>query len=132
MYFDNKMFRVLNKIKKITKIKQIQSCLKHLKKHQYKNKLKLLGGGGKKNPKLNITDEDLNVSPNEDRLNEMNSNRINTIINSQAIKKKPGEDMEETIVSKRSEKRAEKKNNVDLDKMQEYLDTQNELTYERK
>ena len=119
------MFNVLNKIKKITKIKQIQSCLKHLKKHQYKNKLKLLGGGGKKikNPKLKLTDKDENVSQNEEKQNEMQTNRINTIINSQAIKKKPGEDMEETIVSKRKEKRAEVKNNVDLDKMQEYLDT---------
>ena len=116
---------VLNKIKKITKIKQIQSCLKHLKIHQYKNKLKLLGGGGKKkkNPKLKLTDKDENVSQNEEKQNEMQTNRINTIINSQAIKKKPGEDMEETIVSKRKEKRTEKKNNVDLDKMQEYLDT---------
>ena len=53
----------------------------------------------------------------------MQTNRINNIINSQAIKKTPGEDMEETIVSKRNEKKTEKKNNVDLDKMQDYLDT---------
>jgi len=72
-----------------------------LKKHQYKNKLKLLGGGGKKKPKLNITDKDENVSQNEEKQNEMQTNRINTIINSQAIKKTPGDDMEETIVNKR-------------------------------
>ena len=123
MYFDNKMFTVLNKIKKISKIKHIQSCLKRLKKPHFKYKLKLLGGGGKKNPKLKLTDKDENESQNKEKLNEMNLNRINTIINSQTTKKTPGEDMEETIVSKRKEKRAEFKNNVDLNKMQEYLDT---------
>ena len=124
MYFDNKMFSVLNKIKKITKIKQIQSCLKHLKKSQYKNKLRLLGGGGKKKPKLNITDNDKeNVSQNAEKLDEIQTNRINNIMNSQTTKKKPGDDMEETIVNKRIKKKVEKKNDVDLDKMQEYLDT---------
>ena len=123
MYFDNKMFRVLNKIKKITKIKQIQSCLKHLKKSQYKNKLRLLGGGGKKKPKLNITDNDEeNVSQNAEKLDEIQTNRINNIMNSQTTKKKPGDDMEETIVNKRIKKKVEKKNVVDLDKMQEYID----------
>ena len=124
MYFDNKMFSVLNKIKKITKIKQIQSCLKHLKKSQYKNKIKLLGGGGKKKPKLNITDNDEeNVSQNAEKLDEIRSNRTDNIINSQTTKKKPGDDMEETIVNKRIKKKVEKKNDVDLDKMQDYLDT---------
>ena len=124
MYFDNKMFSVLNKIKKITKIKQIQSCLKHLKKSQYKNKLRLLGGGGKKKPKLNITDNDEeNVSQNAEKLDEIRSNRTDNIMNSQTTKKKPGDDMEETIVNKRIKKKVEKKNDVDLDKLQDYLDT---------
>ena len=44
-------------------------------------------------------------------------------MNSQITKKKPGDDMEETIVNKRIKKKVEKKNDVDLDKMQDYLDT---------
>ena len=72
---------------------------------------------------MNLTDQEENESLNKEKQNEIQTNRINNIINSQAIKKTPGEDMEETIVSKRSEKKTEKKNNVDLDKMQEYLDT---------
>ena len=117
------MFSALNKIKKITKIRYIQSLLKQLKKPYFKNKLRLLGVGGKKKPKLNLTDEEENESLNKEKQNEMQTNRIDKIMNSHAIKKTPGEDMEDTIVGKRSEKKTEKKNNVDLDKMQEYLDT---------
>ena len=53
----------------------------------------------------------------------MQTNRINTIINSQSTKQKPGDDMEETIESKRKEKKVDKKYDVDLKKMNEYLDS---------
>jgi hypothetical protein len=124
MYFDNKMFTVLNKIKKITKIKYIQSCLKHLKKSHFKNKLRLLGGGkNKKNQKLNLTENDENDSKNVENLNDRRSNLSDTIMNSQTTKQKPGDDMEETIESKRKEKKVDKKYDVDLKKMNEYLDS---------
>ena len=62
----------------------------------------------------------------------MRTNRTDTIMNSQATQKKPVVDMEETAETKRQEKKAEKKYDVDLDKMQEYLDTYDTLTYDRK
>ena len=128
MYHDNKMFRVLNKIKKLTKIKYIQSCLKFLKENRFKYKLRLKGGGGKKKKsKLDLTDIDQEESQNLQDLNEMRSNRIDTIMNSQATQKKPEDDMIETAETKRNEKNIEKKFNVELDKMQEYLDTYDNL-----
>ena len=129
MQHDNKMFNVLNKIKKITKIKYIQSCLKFLKKDQFKYKLKLKGGGAKKKKaKLDLIDSDQEESPNMKNLNEMRSNRTDTIMNSQNTQKKPVVDMEETAETKRQEKKAEKKYDVDLDKMTEYLDNYETLT----
>ena len=104
------MFNVLNKIKKIAKIKHIQSCLKFLRKPQFKHKIRLLGGVKHKKAKLDlIDDDDDNESQNKKNLNEIRSNRIDTIINSQASQKKPGEDMIETAVDKRNEKKVEKK-----------------------
>ena len=108
MQVDNQMFRVLNKVKKLTKIKYIQSCLKFLKKNQFKYKLRLKGGGAKKKKaKLDLTDSDQEESQNMKNLNEMRSNRIDTIMNSQATQKKPVDNMEETAETKRQEKKAE-------------------------
>ena len=59
MYHDNRMFRVLNKIKKLTRIKYIQSCLKFLKKNKFTYKLRLKGGGAKKKKaQLDLTESD--------------------------------------------------------------------------
>ena len=104
-----------------------------MKKNKFKYKLRLLGGGAKKKKaKLERTDSDQEESQNMKNLNEMRSNRIDTIIDSQATQKKPEEDMMETAETKRLEKKAEKKYDVDINKMQEYLDLYDTLTYERK
>ena len=62
----------------------------------------------------------------------MRSNRTDSINNSQSTKKQPGDDMIETAESKRKEKKAEKKYDVDLSKIDEYLESYDNLTYERK
>ena len=85
----------------------LQSCLKFLKKNKVKYKLRLLGGGAKKKKaKLDITDLDQeDESQNMINLNEMRSNRIETIMNSQATQEKPVDDMMETADIKRKEKK---------------------------
>ena len=103
------MFNVLNKIKKIAKIKYIQSCLKFLRNPQFKHKIRLLGGVKNKKAKLDVIDDDDNESQNMKNLNEHRSNRIDTIINNQATQKKPGDEMIDTAVDKRNEKKVEKK-----------------------
>ena len=104
------MFNVLNKIKKIAKIKYIQSCLKFLRNPQFKHKIRLLGGVKNKKAKLDvIDDDDDNESQNMKNLNEHRSNRIDTIMNNQATQKKSGDEMIDTAVDKRNEKKVEKK-----------------------
>ena len=84
--------------------------MKFLKKPHFKYKLRLKGGGAKKKKvKLDLTDSDQEESQNMQNRNEMRSNRINTIMNSQATQNKPVDNMEETAETKRQEKKAEKK-----------------------
>ena len=103
------MFNVLNKIKKIAKIKYIQSCLKFLRNPQFKHKIRLLGGVKNKKAKLDVIDDDDNESQNMKNLNEHRSNRIDTIMNNQATQKKSGDEMIDTAADKRNEKKVEKK-----------------------
>ena len=84
--------------------------MKFLKKSQFKYKLKLLGGGGKKKKaKLDLTDFEEKESQNLENLLEMRSNRTDTIINNHTNQKKPGDEMIETAETKREEKKSEKK-----------------------
>ena len=107
--------------------------MKFLKKPQFKYKLRLLGGGGKKKKaKLDDMGLDDNESQNLKNLHEIRSNRTDTIMKNYANQKDLGDDMVETVETIRQEKKAEKKYNVDLNDIKEYLDTYATLTYERK
>ena len=53
-------------------------------------------------------------------------------MNSQPDKEKQEDEMIETIVNQRDKKKIEKKNNVNLENIQEYLNSQDTLTFERK
>ena len=73
---------------------------------------------------MNITDaDDENTSQNQENLNEMRNNRIDSIMNSQPDKEKQEDEMIETIVNQRDKKKIEKKNNVNLESIQEYLNS---------
>ena len=73
---------------------------------------------------MNITDaDDENTSQNQENLNEMRNNRIDSIMNSQPDKEKQEDDKIETIVNQRDKKKIEKKNNVNLESIQEYLNS---------
>ena len=99
--------------------------MKFYKKSKFNYKLRLLGGGKNiKKSKLNITDaDDETTSQNQENLNEMRNNRIDSIMNSQPDKEKQEEDKIETIVNKRDKKKIEKKNNVNLESIHEYLNS---------
>ena len=70
---------------------------------------------------MDITDFEDNESQNLEDLHEMRSNRTNTIMNNQTNQKKPGDEMIETAENLRKEKKAEKKFDVNLNDIQEYL-----------
>jgi len=106
--------------------------LKFYKKPNFKNKLRLLGGVKKKKVELKLTENDENISQNLEKNNEIKSNRIDSIINSQANQKTPEEDMLETIESKREEKRLEKKKLVLLNKIKYNQDQLSTITFDQK